>query len=93
MRNASPGLKRSRENRMVAGVCGGIAEWLDWSPTLVRILFGPGKPKIDGQTASLLLRPPVGISAGKPLDETGLAMVDVTGSADQRHCMMVSISF
>ncbi len=39
MRNDSPGLKRSRENRMIAGVCGGIAEWLDWDPTLVRILF------------------------------------------------------
>ncbi len=39
MRNGRPGLKRSHENRMVAGVCGGIAEWLDWSPTLVRILF------------------------------------------------------
>jgi phage shock protein C len=24
---------------MIAGVCGGIAEWLGWSPTLVRILF------------------------------------------------------
>ena len=35
---ASPGLKRSR-NRVIAGVCGGIAEWLGWSPTLVRILF------------------------------------------------------
>ncbi len=39
MRNGRPGLKRSRENRMVAGVCGGIAEWLDWNPTLVRFLF------------------------------------------------------
>lgn len=32
-------LHRSRRYRMIAGVCGGIAEWLDWSPTLVRILF------------------------------------------------------
>ncbi|MCH2187130.1 PspC domain-containing protein [Myxococcota bacterium] len=24
---------------MIGGVCGGIAEWLDWSPTLVRILY------------------------------------------------------
>ena len=35
---ANPGLKRSR-NRVIAGVCGGVAEWLGWSPTLVRILF------------------------------------------------------
>ena len=36
---ARPGLKRSRENRVLAGVCGGIAEWLGWSPTWVRIGF------------------------------------------------------
>jgi len=24
---------------MLAGVCGGIAEWLGWSPTLVRLLY------------------------------------------------------
>jgi phage shock protein PspC (stress-responsive transcriptional regulator) len=23
----------------LAGVCGGIAEWLGWSPTVVRVLF------------------------------------------------------
>jgi len=33
------GLKRSRENRIIAGVCGGLAEWLGWDPLLVRILF------------------------------------------------------
>jgi phage shock protein PspC (stress-responsive transcriptional regulator) len=31
-------LKRSH-NRIIAGVCGGIAEWLGWSPTMVRILY------------------------------------------------------
>jgi len=24
---------------MIGGVCGGIAEWLGWDPTLVRITF------------------------------------------------------
>lgn len=24
---------------MVAGVCGGIAEWLGWDPTLVRVAY------------------------------------------------------
>jgi len=24
---------------MIAGVCGGIAEWLGWNATLVRILY------------------------------------------------------
>ncbi|MBI4271107.1 MAG: PspC domain-containing protein [Candidatus Rokubacteria bacterium] len=26
-------LQRSRTNRKIAGVCGGIAEWLGWDPT------------------------------------------------------------
>ena len=34
-----PGLQRSREQRILAGVCGGIAEWLGWSPSLVRLLY------------------------------------------------------
>ncbi|HEX6071236.1 MAG TPA: PspC domain-containing protein [Longimicrobiaceae bacterium] len=29
-------------NRMIAGVCGGIAEYLGWSPTLVRVLYAVG---------------------------------------------------
>ena len=32
-------LHRSRQHRILAGVCGGIADWLGWSPTVVRILF------------------------------------------------------
>jgi phage shock protein C len=32
-------LRRSRRYRIVAGVCGGMAERLGWRPTLVRILF------------------------------------------------------
>lgn len=30
-------LRRSRKDKMIAGVCGGIAEWLDWDPTVVRL--------------------------------------------------------
>ena len=33
------GLQRSRDQRLIAGVCGGLAEWLGWNPTLVRVLF------------------------------------------------------
>ena len=33
------GLQRSRRHRVIAGVCGGLAEWLGWDPTLVRVLF------------------------------------------------------
>ena len=32
-------LVRSRNHRIVAGVCGGLAEWLGWSPTMVRVLY------------------------------------------------------
>jgi phage shock protein C len=32
-------LYRSRHSSIIAGVCGGLAEWLGWSPTWVRILF------------------------------------------------------
>jgi phage shock protein C len=32
-------LIRSRRNRMIAGVCGGIAQSLGWDPTLVRLLY------------------------------------------------------
>ena len=30
-------LYRSRDDRMIAGVCGGIAEYFGWDPTLVRV--------------------------------------------------------
>ncbi len=32
-------LYRSTRNKMIAGVCGGLAEWLGWDPTLVRVLY------------------------------------------------------
>jgi phage shock protein PspC (stress-responsive transcriptional regulator) len=32
-------LYRSRRYRILGGVCGGLAEWLGWSPTMVRILY------------------------------------------------------
>ncbi len=32
-------LYRSSNNAMIAGVCGGIAEYFDIDPTLVRLIF------------------------------------------------------
>jgi len=32
-------LERSKDDRMIAGVCGGLAKWLGWDPTAVRILY------------------------------------------------------
>jgi phage shock protein PspC (stress-responsive transcriptional regulator) len=37
--NAPRSLSRSRHDRMVAGVMGGIARRFGWNSTLVRILF------------------------------------------------------
>jgi phage shock protein C len=31
-------LRKSRD-KILGGVCGGIAEWLGWDPTVVRILY------------------------------------------------------
>lgn len=35
-------LYRSRSNRMFAGICGGMAKWLGWNPTGVRVLYVVG---------------------------------------------------
>lgn len=32
-------LYRIEHNRMLVGVCGGIAEYFDWDPSVVRIAF------------------------------------------------------
>ena len=39
MPDPSNPLQRSRTDRMIAGVCGGIAKWLAWDVTLVRVLY------------------------------------------------------
>ncbi len=32
-------LHRSRRDRVLGGVCGGLATWLGWGPTKVRVLY------------------------------------------------------
>lgn len=32
-------LVRTRNDRMIAGVCGGIARWLGWDSTAVRVIY------------------------------------------------------
>ncbi len=39
MTSTSNPLRRSQSSRVIAGVCGGIANWLGWDPTLVRVLY------------------------------------------------------
>jgi phage shock protein C len=38
MTSSNP-LRRSRRQRLLGGVCGGLAEWLGWDATLVRIVY------------------------------------------------------
>ncbi len=35
----SNALRRSRRHHLIAGVCGGLADWLGWNVTLVRVLY------------------------------------------------------
>lgn len=35
-------LYRSRDNRMISGVCAGLADYMDIDPTIVRLLFALG---------------------------------------------------
>ena len=32
-------LYRSRTDKQIAGVCGGIADYFDWDPAMVRIIY------------------------------------------------------
>ena len=39
MPNPSNPLRRSSKHQMIAGVCGGLAEWLGWDPTVLRVVY------------------------------------------------------
>ena len=41
-------LTRSKSNRMVAGVCAGLADYLNMDPTVVRLLFVLGFFAVHG---------------------------------------------
>lgn len=42
MADDSRKLYRSRDKRMIAGVCGGLGEYIEVDPTIVRLLFAIG---------------------------------------------------
>jgi phage shock protein C len=54
---ASKRLRRSRRHRLIAGVCGGLAEHLGWRPSAVRALFVIGSllPILPGFVVYLVL--------------------------------------
>ena len=41
-------LTRSKSNRMIAGVCAGLADYLNMDPTVVRLLFVLGFFTLNG---------------------------------------------
>jgi phage shock protein C len=54
-------LYRSRNNRMLFGVCGGLGEYLNVDPTVIRLIFVlaflPGGPGLIAYLALALLVP------------------------------------
>ena len=48
-------LTRSDSTKMVAGVCGGIAEYFGWDPTLVRLVTAVGAIVTGGTVALIYL--------------------------------------
>ena len=66
-------LRRSRRRRLVAGICGGIADWLDWNPWLVRVLWVvlPGVNLFSYLLLWLVLPLEERAPAGSPNDGTG----------------------
>ena len=50
-------LQRSMDHKVIGGVCAGIAEWLGWNATTIRILFVVGSfvPVIPGFVVYLIL--------------------------------------
>ena len=54
----------------------------DPQPELAQHQFG--KPQLDGDAASFLLRQAVGVNAGQGLHQRGLAVVDVSGGAEDQ---------
>ena len=65
-------LERSRSNRVIGGVCGGLAEYLDIDPTIVRVgmvILGAGGVGILVYFVLLVLMP----NPGEPAPFTGAA--------------------
>lgn len=66
-------LRRARRGRVLAGLCAGLARWLDWKPWVVRAVFVVGSviPVLPGFViyAVLWLFVPLEDAAGQPADD------------------------
>ncbi len=74
-------LTRSKSNRMIGGVCGGIGEYFSIDPTLIRIIFvgifflGVGFPLI-GYMLLWIIIPPAPPKVAGELTETAPEITD-----------------
>lgn len=69
-------LYRSNDDRWLAGVCGGIAEYFDLDPTLIRVLFilfgfVVGGGLIIYLLLWLIMPPGPDVDAPQPVEEPG----------------------
>ena len=70
--HASHGIYRSRDERKIAGVCGGLAEFFKVDPTLVRVLWVAGA-LLYGSTVLLYLILMVALPEKKPAGDLELS--------------------
>jgi phage shock protein PspC (stress-responsive transcriptional regulator) len=81
MPDPSKPIRRSRKERLLAGVCGGLAEWLGWDVSVVRVLYvlvsvtTAAFPGILAYVILWLILPEaeVTVHASVPVPETGAA--------------------
>ena len=76
-------LYRSRDDRMISGVCGGIAKYFNVDPTLIRLLFVvfalAGGPGVVAYIVLAIIVPeePVGYEAPSPAPSGPQATIEV----------------
>jgi phage shock protein C len=80
-------LYRSRSNRMIGGVCGGIAEYFNIDPVIVRIIavafFFMGGSALLAYVIGLIVIPnePVGLPAAEKTESTPVTMTAAAPAA------------
>ncbi len=81
-------LTRSRDDRMLAGVCGGLGEYFNIDPTLVRLGFafiffvGAGSPFLLYLLIWLIV-PEAGVTASSPSDTISAGVDEIAKTARQ----------
>ncbi len=80
-------LYRSRDDRMVAGVCGGVAKYFSLDPTLVRLIFVlltlPGGPGFIAYIIMMIVVPEEPKDALAPSDAPDAPQATVEVETDE----------